>query len=74
MPDKPLKLELLTFYIIVPVKLGCLYFLLIKLVPVDILEPWIVFERGKGGTPKPGLWLIFIEQLIHQLLGLLILK
>jgi hypothetical protein len=53
MSDKPLELEFLTFYIIVPVKLWRLYFLLIKLVPVDILEPGIVLQRGKGGPSQP---------------------
>lgn len=53
MPDEPLELELLTLDVVIAIKFGRLYFLLIKLVPVDILEPWIVFERGKGGPSQP---------------------
>lgn len=52
----------------------CLQLSLIKILPIYVLEPKMVFQESKTRPTKPGFWLIFIQQLVHQLSRFLVFE
>lgn len=47
---------------------------LIEVFPIDAFKPGVVLERHEGGSSQASLRLILVQQLLHQLPGLLILQ